>query len=127
MLAEFTHNGWCVELYDGWRPRVARVAAVLPDIRNYPSYLRAVPLIAEEDLEVAKVFPLIDLEKTRENVRYALEAPYVFLPIPPKRSPFPAVRKYKTGDKFRVNYGSRCFLIETFANGSIAEDSGKRN
>ena len=103
-----------------------RAALALPDIRSYPAYLRAIPLITEADLAAAKDLPLIALEKTRLNVHYAVRAPYIVLPIPPKRSPFPTLKKFTPGDKVKVNYEGGCFLIETFVNGSIAEDSGKR-
>jgi len=106
-------------------PRTAWAAATLPDIRNYPAYLRAVPLMTEAEIAAATDIPLVDLEKTRLNVHYAVRYPYVFLPIPPKRSPFPTLKRYATGDKVKVNYGGECFLIETFVNGSIEKNSGK--
>ena len=107
-------------------PRTAWAAAALPDIRNYPAYLRAVPLMTEAEIAAAKDIPLVDLEKTRLNVHYAVRYPYVFLPIPPKRSPFPMLKKYTPGNKVKVNYGGECFLIETFVNGSVEQNKGRR-
>ena len=116
---EASHGEMRMDAFKTMRPRTARAAVALPDIRNYPSYLRAVPLITEEDLEATQDIPLIALEKTRLNVHYAVKAPYIFLPIPPKRSPFPTLKKFTPGDKVKVNYEGGSFLIETFANGSI--------
>ena len=106
-------------------PRTAWAAAALPDIRNYPAYLRAIPLMTETEIAAAKDIPLVDLEKTRLNVHYAVKYPYVFFPIPPKRSPFPTLKKYTSGDKVKVIYRGECFLIETFINGSIEKNNGK--
>jgi len=100
-------------------PRLARIVASLPDIGNYPAYLRAVPLFTWEEIEAEKDVPFIELDKTRKNVHYAVQYPYTLFPIPPNRSPFPAVRKYTPGDKFRVSYGNGLYLIETF----IGEDA----
>ena len=108
------------------RPQTIRAALALPDIRNYPAYLRAIPLITDAEIAATKDFPLVDLEKTRLNVHYAVKAPYIFLPIPPKRSPFPTLKNFTPGNKVKVDYRGECFLIETFVNGSLSCDSGKR-
>jgi hypothetical protein len=117
---ESSNSGWCADLFKNtshWF--TARTVAALPDIRDYPAYLRAIPLFTEEALEAEKDTPLIALEEARQNVHYAVQYPYIFFPIPPKRSPFPTARKYTAGDKFRVNYEGGCFLIETFVNESL--------
>ena len=107
------------------RPQTIRTALALPDIRNYPAYLRAIPLMTEADITAAKDIPLMDLEKTRKNVHHAVRAPYIVLPIPPKRSPFPTLKNFTPGDKVKVNYEGGSFLIETFVNGDIEKNNGK--
>ena len=82
--------------------------------KSYPSYLRAIPLLTEVDMEAEKDTPVIDSEKARYHTEWAIFSPYTLIPIPEKKSPFPAVRKYAPGDKFRVNYWDKWFLIETF-------------
>jgi len=106
-------------------PHFARIVAALPNIGSYPAYLRAVPLFTEKDLAVEKDTPQVALKKTRENVHYAVQYPYTLFPIPPGRSPFPSIRNYTAGDKFKVNVGNECFLIETFANGNLKKNTQK--
>lgn len=90
-------------------------AVCLPEHRKeYPSYVRAVPLLTQEDMEAEKETPLIDLEKTRYHAKCAVAHPYTLFPVPEKRSPFPAVKTYAPGDKFSVISRSGFFLIETF-------------
>ena len=85
--------------------------------RSYLSYLRAVPLLTKEELDKEKDTPIIDVEKARYHAQRAIYKPYVLFPIPEKKSPFPAVRKYTPGDKFKVKFRDEYFLIETFAGG----------
>jgi len=82
--------------------------------RNYPSYLRAVPLLTAEELEAEKDTPVINTEKARYHVQFATRLPYALVPVPEKESPFPNIRKYTPGDKFKVKYGDGYMLIETF-------------
>ena len=89
-------------------------------VKHYRSYLRAVPLFTEADIEATKDMPLIDLTKTRYHVQHAIRHPYMLFPVPERRSPFPAVQGYLPGDTFRVSRDLNCakpqyFLIETFA------------
>jgi len=113
-------------VYISFRKYEARAAAALPDTREYPAYLRAVPLFTQEALEAEKDTPLIDLETTRNHVRLAVKHPYVFLPIPQKRLPFPTVKTFTPGDKFKVDHPEGgCFLIETFRNGNLDTDKQK--
>ena len=82
--------------------------------RSYSSYLRAVPLLTKEEVEVEKDTPVIDVTKARYHAQHAIYKPYVLFPIPEAKSPFPTVRKYTPGDKFKVRLGDEYFLIETF-------------
>ena len=125
ILAASLPSQSCVDDYEKLGFFTRRAAIALPDIENYPAYLRAVPLFTEKELEAEKDTPLIDLDTTRKNVQYAVRFPCVLFPIPPKRSPFPSVRKYTAGDKFKVNDENGCFLIETFVNGSLVKETKK--
>ena len=82
--------------------------------RKYRSYLRAVPLFTEADAEADRGSPVIDPKKARYHVHCALQHPYLLIPVPEWVSPFPAVPRYKPGDKFKVREGGNYFLIETF-------------
>ena len=87
--------------------------------RHYPSYLRVVPLLTKEDVECEKDTPIIDLRKTRYYVREAFGNPYTLFPVHDRKSPFPVMRKYTPGDKFKVREEwegqAYYYLIETFA------------
>ena len=85
--------------------------------KRYRSFLRAIPLLTDADLERERDTLLIELEKARYHAQYATGRPYVLFPVPERRSPFPAVRGYKPGDKFKVKKGDGYFLIETFKGG----------
>ncbi|MCL1920453.1 MAG: hypothetical protein FWG50_05140 [Kiritimatiellaeota bacterium] len=78
------------------------------------SYLRAIPLFTEAELEAAKDVPLIDLSQSPKYVRYAAWVPYLLFPAHGWGRPFPTVRKYKPGDVFKAKVESNYFLIETF-------------
>ena len=115
----------CADDYEILSPSTERSALSLPDIKNYPSYLRAVPLFTEKELGAEKDTPLIDSAKTRKNVHYAVQYPYTLFPIPPGRSPFPTVLNYTPGNKFKVSDEGGLFLIETFVNGNLGENTQK--
>ena len=125
ILATLSPTQSCIEDYGKFGRSTERAAAVLPDIRNYPAYLRAVPVFTEKEVEAERDTPLVNLELTRQNVQYAIKFPYILFPIPPGRSPFPSIRNYTAGDKFKVNVGNECFLIETFTNGNLMENTQK--
>ena len=88
--------------------------------RKYRSYLRAIPLFTEADMMAEKDTPLINEKRTRHHVRRAIQHPYLLIPVPEKRSPFPN-RSYRSGDKFKVQREkdgkTYYFLIETFKGG----------
>jgi len=100
---------------------ITQVLSAPKYLKKYRSYLRAVPLLTQEALEAEKDTPLIDLKKSPYYVRRATTIPYVLFPVSGSGSPFPAVRGYKPGDKFKVRNefeDEPCyFLIETFARG----------
>jgi hypothetical protein len=90
--------------------------------RSYPAYMRAIPLLTEEDLKSEKDTPIIDVEKARYHVGFAIRHPYMLIPVPEKKSPFPAVKKYAPGDKFKANYlDDTWHLVETFAGEGISK------
>jgi len=70
--------------------------------RVYPSYLRAIPLLSENERAQAENIPLVDIE--RYYITFACKSPYTLIPIQEKDSPFPALNKpYEPGcDKVRV-------------------------
>ena len=88
--------------------------------KNYPSFMRALPLFTEEDLKAEKDKPVLDWNKVRYHVRFAVAYPYALIPVPEKESPFPEVKEYVPGDTFRVKNMDRVkgeppyYLIETF-------------
>ena len=89
--------------------------------RDYPSYVRAIPLFTEAELEAEKDTPIIDLSEPLKDAKrghyhvvYAIGFSYALIPVPENRSPFPAVRKYTPGDKFKAENLGRWYLIETF-------------
>ena len=101
---------------EGFRKTIEQTVSAPEHVKNYRSYVRTVPLITKEALEAEKDTPLIDLKKTRYHV--TLGYPYLLIPVPERRSPFPAVRNYTPGDKFKVQYEYNGkmydYLIETF-------------
>ena len=82
--------------------------------KHYRSYVRAIPLFTKEDIETERNTRLIELEKLPCYVQYSVRSPYVLFPVYGWGRPFPMVRKYKPGDKFKVREGGNYFLIETF-------------
>ena len=89
-------------------------------MKNYNSYLRAVPLFTDADYDAEKDTPVIDFKNTRYHVRNAMQYPYLLIPISGWGSPFPTAKKYTPGDKFKIRddyYGDYYYLIETFAKG----------
>ena len=97
------------------RQNITQAVSAPECVKKYRSYLRAVPLITKESLEAEKDTPLIDLEKTRYHAQCSLAKPYLLIPIPERKSPFPTVRNYTPGDKFKVSYrDGYYYLIETF-------------
>jgi hypothetical protein len=102
-----------------FRQAVAQ-ALTLPEYeRCYPSYVRAVPLFTEEEIEAEKDTPTI-IGGVSYHIAYATRYPYALIPVPEKESPFPAGQAYTPGDRFKVrhaDYGEGLppyFLIETF-------------
>ena len=85
-------------------------------VKKYRSYLRAVPLFTKEALDAEKNTPLVKLDETSYHIRNAVRYPYLLIPVPEKKVPFPAMQEYNPGDKFKVQYyGSEAYyLIETF-------------
>jgi hypothetical protein len=83
-------------------------------VKSYRSYLRAVPLFTETDLLAEKDTPLIKLKKTHYHTRYAVQHPYLLIPIPKQEPPFPFIQEYTPGDKFKIREDECYFLIETF-------------
>jgi len=106
------------EEIETFRQNVVRVVSAPKYARHYHSYVRAIPLFSKDTLEAEKDTPLIDVEKTRYHIRSAVRYPYLLIPVPEKKSPFPAVQEYTPGDKFKVrqdyNGKPNYFLIETF-------------
>jgi len=92
--------------------------------RSFPSYVRAIPLFTEEELAAEKDTPVFDWEKAGYHVLYACRYPYALIPVLENDSPFPSVKTYVPGNKFKVSregYGDGeppYFLIETFAGGA---------
>ena len=99
---------------------VAEVFPALQYARKYRSYLRAIPLFTDADIEAEKNTPLINENRTRYHVRRAIQHPYLLIPVHEQRSPLPN-RSYRPGDKFKVKceWGGKAyyFLIETFKGG----------
>ena len=102
-----------------FRQSAAQVLSDPKYARQYRSYLRAVPLFTEEELEAEKDTPLLDLRMARYHAWRAVQYPYLLIPVPERQSPFPAVGNYTPGDTFKV----RCdhdgkpyyFRLDTFA------------
>jgi len=104
---------------------IAQVVSAPECVKHYRSYLRAVPLFTEADMEAEKKTPLVKLDVTRYHVKNAIQYPYTLFPI--YGSPFfSSARTYKPGDKFKVQqeYEGEVyyFLIETFAKGKPTQN-----
>jgi hypothetical protein len=101
-----------------FRHSIAQIVAAPKYARNCRSYLRAVPLFSKAELAAEKDTLLIDLSQTLYHAQRAVRYPYLLIPIPEKKSPFPTVQKYTPGDKFRVRQKYKdeeyYYLIETF-------------
>jgi len=94
---------------------VEQALSVPECVKNYHSYVRAVPLFTDADYDAEKDTPLIKLSDTRYHANCAIRHPYVLIPVPEGWSPLPAVRGYTSGDKFKVRDGTCYLLIETFS------------
>ena len=113
-----THGDTPAEI-ETFRQSAAQVLSDPKYARQYRSYLRAVPLFTEEELEAEKDTPLLDLRMARYHAWRAVQYPYLLIPVPERQSPFPAVGNYTPGDTFKV----RCdhdgkpyyFRLDTFA------------
>ena len=102
---------------EAFRQTIVQAVSTPKHRKKYRSYLRAVPLFTEADLEAEKNTPLIDLRKTGYHVQCSTQYPYLLIPVSWYEKPFPVVRNYTPGDKFKVQYydsDSIYFLIETF-------------
>ena len=101
-----------------FRQALEQIVSVPKNEKSYGSYLRVIPLFTKEALEAEKDTPLIDLKKVQYHVLFALRHPYLLIPVPEQKTPFPAVRGYIPGDKFKVQCHDDgtpyYFLIETF-------------
>ena len=103
-----------------FRQAVEQALSAPEHVKKYKSYLRAVPLFTKEELEAEKDTPLIDSKKGSYHVQYAINHPYILIPLSGQKSPFFPQWKYKPGDKFKVRdtykyNNERCYyLIETF-------------
>ena len=107
---------WQSKMLPAWTRKIPQSRYGL---RKYPSYLRAVPLRTEEELNLTKDIPYITDVKPYYHIQYAVESPYTLIPVPEEASPFPSLNKpYEPGrDKVRVkvDLGEDIhFLIETF-------------
>ena len=126
-------NYWLVRNWIGFSdkalPEIDRIrqtvtqTLVSPEYRrHYPSYLRAIPLFTEKEVEAEKDTPTIDFRTARYHTQLAVGLPYTLIPVTEKGSPFPIIRKYSPGDKIKVLVegslsfsGKPCYyLIETF-------------
>ncbi|MCL2103625.1 MAG: hypothetical protein FWH21_01000 [Kiritimatiellaeota bacterium] len=102
------------EAIEVFRQSAVQVASVPKYVKSHLAYLRAIPLFTEEELEVEKDTPLIDLQEARYHIRNAIRYPCLLIPIPKGQSLFRTTLNYTPGDKFRVSYGDGYMLIETF-------------